>query len=293
MVKAVTMPKLGQSEETVNIVRWRKNVGETVAKGDILFEIETDKAVLEVESFYTGTLLKIVAGEGVTVPVQTTVAFVGDPGETVPEVVLPQTPRHEVRSSAPKGEKPLPRPAAQVTLLPKRERCPGLASSAGCQQTGGGSSQLQAGWLWRHRYPAPPATQSHVVPHQPSRRKTCKGVRHRSHAHCGHRSQRSNRRARREGVSGSQGYDRLRITPTAKKLAAREGINLLSLVRNQNGDQITVADIERILAERPKPHVAHAADHRPAPDGKLYPCSALLCDGVRRCDGTGGAASGI
>ena len=88
MVKAVVMPKLGQSEETVKIVRWRKQLGETVAKGDILFEIETDKAVLEVESFYEGTLLKIIAGEGVTVPVQTTVAFVGDPGEPVPEVAL-------------------------------------------------------------------------------------------------------------------------------------------------------------------------------------------------------------
>ena len=51
----------------------------------------------------TGTLLKIVAGEGVTVPVQTTVAFVGDPGEPVPEVVLPtsvRSPKSEVRSQA-------------------------------------------------------------------------------------------------------------------------------------------------------------------------------------------------
>jgi pyruvate dehydrogenase E2 component (dihydrolipoamide acetyltransferase) len=84
MVKAVIMPKLGQSEETVKIVRWRKQLGDVVAKGDILFEIETDKAVLEVESFYEGTLLKIIAKEGVTVPVQTTVAFVGDPGRSLP-----------------------------------------------------------------------------------------------------------------------------------------------------------------------------------------------------------------
>ena len=111
MVKAVVMPKLGQSEETVKIVQWRKQVGETVAKGDILFEIETDKAVLEVESFYAGTLLKIVAGEGVTVPVQTTVAFVGDPGEPVPEVVLP---RSEVRG--PKSE------AKQGPMAPDREQ---------------------------------------------------------------------------------------------------------------------------------------------------------------------------
>ena len=66
----MTMPKLGQSEEMGKIVRWRKKVGETVAKGDILFEIETDKAVLEVESFYEGTLLKIVVREGATVPIK-------------------------------------------------------------------------------------------------------------------------------------------------------------------------------------------------------------------------------
>src|SRR5579863_5279615 len=103
MVRAVVMPKLGQSEETVKIVRWRKHLGETVAKGDIIFEIETDKAVLEVESFYAGTLLKIVAGEGVTVPVQTTVAFVGDPGEAVPDVQLAPLP---VKKSEPAAVTP-------------------------------------------------------------------------------------------------------------------------------------------------------------------------------------------
>jgi pyruvate dehydrogenase E2 component (dihydrolipoamide acetyltransferase) len=51
----------------------------------------------------------------------------------------------------------------------------------------------------------------------------------------------------------AQGYGRLRITPTAKKLAAREGINLLSLAPKEDGSQIAVADIERLLAERPKP----------------------------------------
>jgi pyruvate dehydrogenase E2 component (dihydrolipoamide acetyltransferase) len=51
----------------------------------------------------------------------------------------------------------------------------------------------------------------------------------------------------------TQGYGRLHITPTAKKLAAREGINLLSLARKDDGEPITVADIERLLAERPQP----------------------------------------
>jgi pyruvate dehydrogenase E2 component (dihydrolipoamide acetyltransferase) len=112
MVKAVVMPKLGQSEETVKIIRWRKQLGETVAKGDILFEIETDKAVLEVESFYEGTLLKIVAGEGVTVPVQSTVAFVGDPGEPVPEVVLPPVLPRKAEAARPSAAPPAQRASA-------------------------------------------------------------------------------------------------------------------------------------------------------------------------------------
>ncbi len=74
MVKAVIMPTIGERRLRRQI---HKKLGETIAKGDIIFEIETYKAVLEVESFYEGTRPKIVRGEGVTVPVQTTVAFVG------------------------------------------------------------------------------------------------------------------------------------------------------------------------------------------------------------------------
>ena len=85
----------------------------------------------------------------------------------------------------------------------------------------------------------------------------------------------------------AQGYGRLRITPTAKKLAAREGINLLSLAPKEDGSQITVADIERLAGGAAQAHVAHAADHRPAANGELHPRAALLCDGFRRCDGTG------
>ncbi len=64
MVQTVIMPKLGQTEEESTVVKWHKREGELVKKGDILFEIETDKAVLEIESFFEGTLLKIVVAEG-------------------------------------------------------------------------------------------------------------------------------------------------------------------------------------------------------------------------------------
>ena len=69
MPHTIIMPKLGQTVEESTIVKWHKQVGDPVAKGDVLFEIETDKAVLEVESFFDGTLLAIVVKEGETVPV--------------------------------------------------------------------------------------------------------------------------------------------------------------------------------------------------------------------------------
>jgi len=56
MVQTVVMPKLGQTVEESTVLKWHKREGELVKKGDILFEIETDKAVLEVESFFEGTL---------------------------------------------------------------------------------------------------------------------------------------------------------------------------------------------------------------------------------------------
>ena len=90
MIQAIVMPKFGQTVEESSIQRWLKQEGDSVSNGEILFEIETDKAVLEVPSFSEGTLLKILAPEGSTVPVLTTVAYVGDPGEKIPESEPPR-----------------------------------------------------------------------------------------------------------------------------------------------------------------------------------------------------------
>jgi pyruvate dehydrogenase E2 component (dihydrolipoamide acetyltransferase) len=83
------MPKFGQMTEESSIVEWLKKEGDKVAKGDILFTVETDKSVMDVESFEEGTLLKIVVQPGVNVPVQSTVGFLGKPGEAIPTVTVP------------------------------------------------------------------------------------------------------------------------------------------------------------------------------------------------------------
>jgi len=83
MATAVIMPKQGNTVESCIIVTWKKNVGDQVATGDILCEVETDKALLEIESPANGVLLDRFFNAGDDVPVQTTIAVVGDPGENI------------------------------------------------------------------------------------------------------------------------------------------------------------------------------------------------------------------
>ena len=84
MAHPILMPKPGQMTEECLLVVWHKQVGDEVRKGDVLFEIETDKSNMDVESFENGVLLARVVNEGQMVPVNTVCAYVGEPGETVP-----------------------------------------------------------------------------------------------------------------------------------------------------------------------------------------------------------------
>ena len=88
MIQRVTLPALGETVDTSTIERWLKKEGDAVTTGDILCEITTDKATLEVESYSQGTLLKIVAAEGTELPVGALIAVVGDPGEEIPAAIL-------------------------------------------------------------------------------------------------------------------------------------------------------------------------------------------------------------
>ncbi len=83
MAQAFNMPKIGMTMEEGTVVRWRKAVGEEVKKGDVLLEVETDKAVMDVESDIEGTLLKVVVPEGETLPCGELLAWIGAPGENV------------------------------------------------------------------------------------------------------------------------------------------------------------------------------------------------------------------
>jgi pyruvate dehydrogenase E2 component (dihydrolipoamide acetyltransferase) len=83
MATVVIMPKQGQSVETCAIVSWKKKVGDAVRLGEVICEVETDKATFEVESTAEGTLLAIFHEAGSDVPVLAPIAAIGAPGESV------------------------------------------------------------------------------------------------------------------------------------------------------------------------------------------------------------------
>jgi len=87
MAEVINMPRLSDTMEEGVVAKWLKKEGDKVEEGDILAEIETDKATMEFESFYEGTLLHIGIAEGETAPVDTLLAIIGEQGEDISELV--------------------------------------------------------------------------------------------------------------------------------------------------------------------------------------------------------------
>ncbi len=83
MAEVINMPRLSDTMEEGTVATWLKKVGDKIEEGDILAEIETDKATMEFESFYEGTLLHIGVKEGETTKVDELLAIIGDKGEDV------------------------------------------------------------------------------------------------------------------------------------------------------------------------------------------------------------------
>jgi len=114
MAIPVILPKLGQTMEEGVIERWRVKEGDEVKKGDIILEVTTDKATIEVESYDVGTVLKILRKEGETVPVKEIIAYLGKPGEAVPAAA----------PSARGAAGVAPKQAAQAAAAPKSAALP-------------------------------------------------------------------------------------------------------------------------------------------------------------------------
>lgn len=124
MATAVVMPKQGQTVESCIIVEWKKAPGDMVAEGDILCEVETDKAVVEVPSPVAGTLLARFFEVGDDVPVLTTIAAVGQPGESVEGLA----PEGATSAAPPPAAAPAPTGPAAAAPVPAKGATPGGAA---------------------------------------------------------------------------------------------------------------------------------------------------------------------
>ncbi|SFT76857.1 pyruvate dehydrogenase E2 component (dihydrolipoamide acetyltransferase) [Lishizhenia tianjinensis] len=142
MAEVILMPKLSDTMTEGVVAEWHIKVGEEVSSGDLLAEIETDKATMEFESFYDGVLLHIGVEKGATAPVNDVLAIIGEKGENVEEILAnagaaapaaaPETEEKKeetpVAAPAPAAEKPAPaatpapQPAAAPVASPNGDR---------------------------------------------------------------------------------------------------------------------------------------------------------------------------
>src|SRR4051812_39780058 len=83
MAEELVMPRLSDTMEQGTIARWLKQEGDQVSEGDVLAEIETDKATMELNSYADGVLLKILVGDGESAALGSPIAIVGEEGESV------------------------------------------------------------------------------------------------------------------------------------------------------------------------------------------------------------------
>jgi pyruvate dehydrogenase E2 component (dihydrolipoamide acetyltransferase) len=237
MAQAVIFPKLGQTMEEGAIVKWLKKVGDPVAKGDILFEIETDKANLEVESFFEGVLLKIYVKEGITVPVNTVVGYVGAAGEKVPDTA----PKSEM-AAAPAPVAGVPAAPVAPAAVAAKPAAPVPVAAPALQKASAPAVPVLA---------AAPVVERLVI--SPRAKALAKDA-------CINPA-----RIRGTGPNGrivekdvqdyleKSGYHALRVTPAAKRLASAHDVDLLTVRASGDGGRVMVEDVERVLKQKPVP----------------------------------------
>jgi pyruvate dehydrogenase E2 component (dihydrolipoamide acetyltransferase) len=126
MAIKIQMPKLSDTMDTGRILKWLKKEGEKVAPGDVIAEVETDKANMDMEAYDEGTLLKIVAKEGDRVPIGGLIAVLGDAGEDISGMAVPTgsvaaAETSGTRAAQPAAEKPA---IASVVVQPPVEASP-------------------------------------------------------------------------------------------------------------------------------------------------------------------------
>jgi pyruvate dehydrogenase E2 component (dihydrolipoamide acetyltransferase) len=134
MAQIIEMPKLSDTMTVGTLIKWLKKEGDPVKTGDVLAEVETDKATMELESFFDGTLVSIFVKEGSQVPLGAALCAVGKPGEKVeaPAAEAPAAPAPPPKADTPAQAEaaPAPAPAPAPEAKPAAAKAPAPVASA-------------------------------------------------------------------------------------------------------------------------------------------------------------------
>jgi pyruvate dehydrogenase E2 component (dihydrolipoamide acetyltransferase) len=212
------MPKLGFDMQEGTLIRWVKAEGEEVNKGDVLAEIETDKATVEVESSFSGVVARHLVPQGEIVPVGTPIAVIGAPGEEVPaDAGAPAAPEGERKS--PSEEKPEPVRAQDIASAEKAgdENPPHIEGKQAAAETIGQAATAPAAQQTEKEQAQ--AAEKPVGEIAPAETKTETG-----------------------------GDGRIKASPLARKVASENGVDLRQVKGSGPDGRIVRSDVEAALA---------------------------------------------
>jgi pyruvate dehydrogenase E2 component (dihydrolipoamide acetyltransferase) len=213
MANIIDMPKLSDTMAVGTLVKWLKAEGDSVKSGDMLAEVETDKATMELECFFDGTLLKIFTPAGGQVPIGAALCAVGKPGEQVeaPAAKGPAAPEGGATATAPAASPAAAEPAKSAPAEPP------ASAAAAVGAASPGPAPVSA--------PAP--VRAVAVASSPAVS------------------------APAASPPAANGSARVRISPLARKLAEEKGIDPRGVTGSGPGGRIVRADIEAAVKAGP------------------------------------------
>ncbi len=213
MATSIVMPQMGYDMHEGKVVRWLKKEGEEVTRGEVIAEIETDKATVEYEAYTGGVMAKIVAEEGVAIPVGGLIAVMTAPGEAIPEDILTDA---AIASAADS-----PAPAAAAVEAPESP-IPVAAAPADTEE-------VRASPLARRLAKERGFDLATITGTGPGGRITEADIPEQGAA------------AAPAALASSNGY--IKASPLAKRLARERGIDLATLTGTGPGGRVIEADV--------------------------------------------------
>jgi len=221
-VTKVVMPKLSEAMETGKIIRWIKKEGDRIQGGDILAEVETDKADVEMEAFGAGVLRKILVPAGEHAPVGALIGVIAEPGEDIASVLSSAPAPSAAPAAADPAAPAVAQPAAAGKMADRPPTVPPQPTSEGHAA----------------RQPSPATGPAAPAQHAPAAATAPAAI--------------ESRRAERAAapVAAASG-GRVKASPLAKKIAAQSGVDLKVIHGSGPGGRIIRRDVEAAATAQP------------------------------------------